>query len=100
MALTVSYSRTDLKADFQTNTYTPGNQLAPDVLGLANGGLVSAYNNGDLADGSILLEFYDAGFNMIAGPSGPYEFPPGTKAIGQPSLTQLSNGNVLVVWED
>ncbi len=95
MTLSTTYTRSALKSDFLTNGYLTGNQLAPDVLGLSNGGFVSAYNN---AEHAIVLDFYDASFSIIAGQQTP--FSGATKAAGQPSLTQLTNGNVLVVWDD
>src|SRR5260370_41017839 len=100
MALTTTYSRANIagKTDFQTNTFIGDDQVSPDVLGLSNGGFVSAYNN---TNGRfMLLDFYDAQFNHIGTFQQPYDVPPNTFAIGQPSLTQLTNGNVLGVWED
>src|SRR6266853_689309 len=100
MALTTTYSRANIagKTDFQTNTFIGDDQVSPDVLGLSNGGFVSAYNN---ANGRfILLDFYDAQSNHIGTFQQPYDIPPNISAVGQPSLTQLANGNVLVVWED
>jgi hypothetical protein len=100
MALTTTYARANIggKTDFQTNTFIGDAQISPDVLGLSNGGFVSAYNN---ANGHfILLDFYDAQSNHVGAFQQPYDVPPNTSAVGQPSLTQLTNGNVLVVWED
>jgi hypothetical protein len=98
--MTVTYTRTDVagKADFQTNTVTTGSQSFPDVLGLSNGGFVSAYNNP--TQGGIVVDFYDANYNHLVD-----HFPADvdtstTVPVGQPSLTQLANGNVLVVWEE
>ena len=46
MAMSVSYARIDLKADFRTNSSTSLGQGSPDIFGLQNGGFVSAYTNG------------------------------------------------------
>jgi hypothetical protein len=103
MALTVTYSRTNLKSDFQTNTWTPSDQLAPDVLGLSNGGFVATYNNVNGGGKNFpVLSFYDASFNAIGNFQGehPYAGVDTTTAAGQPSLTQLANGNVFVVWDN
>src|SRR5258706_11119558 len=103
MTLTVTYSRTDLKSDFQTNTWTDLDQFAPDVLGLLNGGFVAAYNNLNGTPNTFpVLSFYDASFNAIGHFRGehPYAAATSTTAAGQPSLTQLANGNVFVVWDN
>jgi hypothetical protein len=83
-------------SEFRTNAQINGDQIAPDVIGLSNGGFVSGYNNS--AFHGIALDFYDAADNGIG-----LRFPYGTftdLSAGQPALTQLSNGNVLVVWDE
>jgi hypothetical protein len=101
MAVTVTYTRADVtgRSDFQTNAFINFDQLSPDVLGMSNGGFVSAYNNININGGSIWLNFYDASFNGNGGLVAASGNDP-TEAVGQPSLTQLANGNVLVVWDD
>jgi Ca2+-binding RTX toxin-like protein len=94
MAVTTTYNRTAVLSNFQTNTYTAGDQLMPDVLGLSNGGFVSAYNN-EANNSFIRLNFYDADFDPI----GTYQYVNGDYVMGQPALTELANGNVLVVWD-
>ena len=101
---TVTYSLETLRSQFQANSWEDDNQLAPDVLGLSNGGYVVAYNNVDASNGYILVDFYDAAGNNF-GYSIPYTVDGGdtfgsTDAVGAPSLAQLSNGNVVVVWAD
>ena len=99
MPATVTYSLQVAQSDeFQANTYESGDQLAPDALGLSNGGYVVAYNNWEVSDGFIVLDFYNADGASVGGYSIPYT--PPTGAVGAPTLAQLSNGNVLVVWED
>ena len=99
MAVTVNYSNLLIGGFFQTNTHEAGVQLLPDVLGLPGGGFVTAYNNGVANDGYIALDFFDADRNVI----GTARFATGSMdsdADGQPKLTALANGNVLVVWDD
>src|SRR5262245_17649415 len=107
MVATVTYSLETTRSTFQVNTWTFGpTKLAPDVLGLSNGGYVVAYNNGNINNGYILLDFYDAaGNNLNGGWVGAYTNDAGgsfnsTDAIGAPSLTQLDDGNIVVVWAD
>jgi hypothetical protein len=97
MALTVTYSKTNIFSDFETNFHTTGSQWTPDVLGLTNGGFVSAYRNIDV-DSFIALDFYDTASVHVGSTKIPHAGTAG--AIGQPSLTQLANGNVLVVWDN
>lgn len=82
------------------NTFTLGPQLAPDVLGLSGGGHVVAYNNTSLTSGLILLDFYDADLDSVGAVSIPFDDSATTDAAGEPSVTQLANGNVLVVWDE
>ena len=100
MAVTVSLELESLKPNFRTNTFTLGPQLAPDALGLSSGGFVTAYNNVSLTSGLILLDFYDAGFQSVGSVSIPFDDSATTDAAGEPSVTQLANGNVLVVWDE
>ena len=103
MAVTVTYQTTpiggDVNGDFQTNTYDNGEQLLPDVLGLSGGGFVSAYNNVSPLDGFILLNFYRADHSLIGTHREAFDNND-TDAFLQPKLTELSNGNVVVVWDD
>ena len=100
----VTYSLETLESQIQANSWETDDQLAPDVLGLSNGGYVVAYNNVDASNGYILLDFYDAaghssGFSIPYTVDGTNTFD-STDAVGAPSLAQLSNGNVVVVWAD
>lgn len=104
MSLTITYSRTDdpSHTNFQTNLGTIGfDQLAPDVLGLKTGGFVATYRTDISATQSLLrLNFYDASFNPIGSSQSANDDGNSMRVDGQPSLTQLSNGNVLVVWDE
>ncbi len=98
MAVSVTYSLESTLNETIANTYTTYDQLLPDVTGLSNGGYVVAYNNRDATDGFMGLNFYDADSNVIGTYKLPYSAP--HSGIGEPSITQLSNGNVLVVWDE
>ena len=97
MAVTTTFNNTTTTFQFGVNTFTPGNQVLPDVLGLDNGGFVAAYNT--FVGNFILLNFYDADSNPVGGFRIPYD-DANTEPPGKPSLTKLANGNVLVVWDD
>lgn len=97
MTVTTTFNNTTTTFQFGVNTFTPGTQILPDVLGLNNGGFVAAYNT---ANGNfILLNFYDANSNQVGSFRVPYD-DANTEPPGKPSLTKLANGNVLVVWDD
>ena len=99
MAVTVKFGLNVAKGEFTANTHTLADQLAPDTLGLSGGGFVVAYNNGSLSNGLMLLDFYDADLDHVA-LGIPFDSTATTDAIGEPSLTELANGNVLVVWDE
>ncbi|WP_394891926.1 calcium-binding protein [Mesorhizobium sp. AaZ16] len=96
MTVTSTYSHLATKNEFQANSFEPGDQLLPDVTGLSNGGFAVAYNNGDIADGEALVDFYDAAHSRI----GTFKIPHDgdSKALGQPQVVELDNGNILVAW--
>jgi hypothetical protein len=96
----VTYALTPTKADFAANNYTPVTQVNPDVLALPNGGFAVAYITylGGPDNNFILVNFYNAEHNDIGYAGLPYSG--GSEAVGEPSLTLLGNGNVLVVWID
>jgi hypothetical protein len=115
MTLTVSYQLVPTKAAFANDDsgiyngylFDPnyryyGDEITPDILGLSNGGYVEAVNTvGDVqTTNDLYLSFYDSNHNFIKFVF-PTVFVPGNeKIVGQPSLTQLANGNVLAVWQD
>ncbi|MEQ1956065.1 hypothetical protein [Mesorhizobium sp. CN2-181] len=98
MAVTSTYTRTIIKSEFQANSFETGNQLAPDVTGLSNGGFAVAYNNGNISNGEVLVDFYDAAHERMGTFNVAYFG--ATDAVGQPQVTELANGNVLVTWVD
>ena len=97
MTVTTTFNTTTTTSQFGVNTFTSGTQIMPDVVGLDNGGFAVAYNT---ASGNfILLDFYDANSNAVGSFRIPYD-DANTEPPGKPSLTKLTNGNVLVVWDD
>jgi hypothetical protein len=99
MSITSTYLTQTAKAEFVANSYTTGPQMLPDVLHLSNGGYAVAYNNYSSTDGNVLVDFYDASSNHAqSSVSIPYNSLGG--ATGTPSLAQLTNNNVVVVWND
>jgi hypothetical protein len=98
MAVTSTYTHNVIKSEFQANSFETGNQLAPDITGLSNGGFAVAYNNGNINNGEVLVEFYDAAHVRLGTFKVPYFGT--TDAVGQPQVIELANGNVLVAWVD
>jgi hypothetical protein len=101
MTTTSSFSLSTVRSEFTANSFPLGSQMLPDVQHLSNGGFVVAYNSQIGSDGSILLDFYDSNAQRINGtPLATYDALATTSASGQPSMTQLANGNVLVAWDN
>jgi hypothetical protein len=100
MSLTSTYANTPVEAQFDANSFGLVDQLAPTVLGLSTGGIAVAYNNHDSADGYMMVDFYDSGFNRIGTYQDRVPFVGDTMAIGQPALTETSSGNVVLMWEE
>src|SRR3954447_12728462 len=117
MTVTVSYSLNPTKAAFANDDYNftalysneysfYADQIYPDVVGLTNGGYVEATNvlayfsdHGDVyVSNSMEVSFYDKNYVWIAS-RDPFLNDGNGEDVGQPSVTQLANGNVLVVWQ-
>ena len=99
MAVTAGYTIVTTTNEFQANTSTTGDQRTPDALGLSGGGYVVA-NNSDrgVTGGRVVLDFYDAAGNHAANMGGDTNLI--SNAIDDPTLIELANGNVVVIWED
>jgi len=97
MAVTTKYIHAADAGAFELPGYTDQNN--PDALGLSNGGFVIAYT-ADLGDSAsaTVLTFYDAARNVVAQEKVANQG--SSFLVGTPSVTQLSNGNVLVVWDE
>ena len=99
---TTTFRIDELESQFTANTFTQFDALTPDVIGLSGGGyvLVYGFDNTTEADNDFpVLEFYDAELNLVSGSVQP--------AIGadiflefSPRITELSNGNILAVWDE
>jgi Ca2+-binding RTX toxin-like protein len=98
MTVTSTYSRETIN-ELVANTYTTGDQHRSDVLWLSNGGMVVAYNNHDVADGFVLLDFYGPDGQHVVRRAA-YSALNTTSAFETPSLMQLPNGYVFVAWAD
>ncbi|MDQ6433539.1 calcium-binding protein [Mesorhizobium sp. LHD-90] len=98
MPVTSVFTHAATKFEFQANTFEGGDQLLPDVTGLANGGFAVAYHSGTAATGSLQVDFYDAAHEVVGTFRTPYVGP--TTVVGQPQVVQLENGNVVVAWGD
>ena len=72
----------------------------PTSWASVGGGFVIAYNNAEVFDGFIALNFYDADREVIGGHQLAHATGGQTSAYGQPKLTELADGSVLVVWDD
>lgn len=99
---TTEYNITTLESQFRANGYQTYDQFGPSVTALADGGFVVLYgNDNDVAvDNDFpLLTFYDADYNMVGTFEIPYTGSP-TNMAGDPSITTLSNGNIVVTWDE
>jgi flagellin-like hook-associated protein FlgL len=90
---------TKLGTEFQVNTHANGEQRAPVVGNLANGGFVVAWGDQSNADGSgngVFGQMYDASGNTVGS-----EFQINTHTNSNqryPSISGLSNGGFVVTW--
>jgi len=85
--------------EFRINTYTPGYQMRSSATGLTDGGFVVTWesNGQDGNDYGIFGQRYDGNSNPVGS-----EFQVNTYADGgqvSSSVTALSNGGFVVVWQ-
>src|SRR3954447_3141820 len=105
MTLTVGYQLAPTKPAFANDDSGFYNGVAfghefwadettPDILGLSNGGDVEATSSvgDDLSTNALYLTFYSSNYNLV---TSTFPLAGNEQIIGQPSLTQLANGNVL-----
>jgi hypothetical protein len=95
-----------LGSEFQVNTWTTNDQMSPSITSLSNGGFVVVWESGCLVggcdgqDGSswgVYGQRFDSNGNKVGS-----EFQVNTWTTdyqGVPSITSLSNGGFVVVWE-
>ncbi|WP_187170358.1 Ig-like domain-containing protein [Salidesulfovibrio onnuriiensis] len=85
--------------EFQANTHTNSSQNVPDVVGLADGGFVVAWQS-HLIDGSdygICIQRYDKDGANVGEETQVNEYTVSTQ--DKPELAALSDGGFVVVWE-
>jgi len=102
-------ARTELKTDFkpvvdlsrfvefQVNTWTTGDQRNPSITSLRNGGFVVVWESGDGSGYGIYGQMFDSNGHKVGS-----EFRVNTWTTNEqrnPSITSLSNGRFVVVWE-
>jgi hypothetical protein len=86
-------------SEFRVNTWTTDNQLYPSITSLSNGGFVVVWHS-YLQDGSntgVYGQRFDANGNTVGS-----EFQVNTWTTDEqsyPSITPLSNGGFVVVWQ-
>ncbi|VAV87222.1 hypothetical protein MNBD_ALPHA06-2140 [hydrothermal vent metagenome] len=86
-------------AEFLVNTTTPGDQTAPIIAGLLNGGFIIAWtDNGDASGGAIRAQRYNA-----IGVTQGIEFLVNTTNTGfqaTPKAVALTGGGFVIAWID
>jgi hypothetical protein len=85
-------------SEFQVNTWTTDNQANPSITSLPNGGFVVVWDGEGQGDNSgVYGQRFDSNGNKVGS-----EFQVNTWTTGQqdsPSITTLSNGGFVVVWQ-
>jgi hypothetical protein len=86
-------------SEFQVNTWTTNNQWFPSITSLPNGGFVVVWQSygQDGSDYGVYGQRFDSNGNKLGS-----EFQANTwttNGQGTPSITSLSNGGFVVVWE-
>ena len=86
-------------AEFQVNTFTSGGQRVPSITALADGGFVITWmaDQQDSGTAGVYGQRYDAAGAAVGG-----EFQVNTYSTdtqGYPSVTALSDGGFVVVWQ-
>jgi hypothetical protein len=92
--------------EFQVNTWTTGNQQYPSITSLSDGGFVVVWESGCTTSGCTGQDGSDWGvygqrFDSNGGKVGS-EFQVNTRTTDwqqRPSITSLSNGGFVVVWQ-
>jgi Ca2+-binding RTX toxin-like protein len=103
MAITTTYTLETAVPELIANGSQTASQFGSTVVGLPNGGFAVAYGN-DLATGATPhVSFFNADGTAVSGPNGTFSIPykgeaSGVQMLGQPSLSLLPDGNVLVTW--
>jgi len=99
---TISYGTESLLTTTTVNGFETDDQFLPDVIGLSNGGFAVTYGTNSSSDPGNdfpLITFYDSTFTQVASFATPYP-DANIFMVGAPKITQLANGNVVVVWDE
>jgi Ca2+-binding RTX toxin-like protein len=99
MTVSSIYQRQIVEPEFVANGFIGGDQRASDVLALSNGGFVVAYNNHDITDGFIVLDFYDSNHEHVRTVNAYQDGASNDKsAFEAPSLIEWPGVGIVVVW--
>ena len=93
----VTYSIATLRNDANLG-FIGGEERAPEVTSLRDGGYVIAYVTDFSGSNMVLTTFFDAQHQQLSQYTLVASY--GTLNPGGVAITQLANGNVLVVWEN
>jgi hypothetical protein len=102
MAVTETYALEDVRTEFRVNSETSGTEVLSNVIALANGAYAVVYADTSSDDRPELEIFSSAtattpisvGASLNNGGGGT------AGLVGEPVLTQLSDGNIAVVWKE
>ena len=95
---TITYDLVDTQYYFQANTSTSGDQLAPDVWGCPTAAMSSPTTTSlSMADSSFSISTTRTATSWERSQR---RYLGSTEAAGAPTLTEMSNGNVVVIWDD
>ena len=81
------------------NGFETGDQFLPDITGLSGGGFAVIYGNDDGSNDFPLITIYDADFNQVSAFTTPYA-DNDVFLQGGAIITQLTNGNILAIWDE
>jgi len=87
---------TALGGETRVNTTTAGNQFAPTIAALHDGGYVVAWAGDHTGGSDIYAQRYDANGVAIGGEMRVSQVTEGGQ--GQPSITVLADGSYLIAW--
>ena len=95
MTVTTTYTLQSVRSEFTANNVATGDQFLSNVTGLANGGYALTYGSGAAPQLTV--------YNTATGAANALFNPAGDANVdmqGEPVITQLKNGNIIVVWKE
>jgi Ca2+-binding RTX toxin-like protein len=100
MAVTTTYTFDSTRTEFIANSNGTGNsQFLSNVTTLSGGGFALTYGTENGANDVPYVSIYNTATGAVSPLFLPYDAS-GTDMQGEPVITQLANGNVLVVWKE